>query len=323
LGFKLAIVLGLLLAAPAHAEVNTALITDKRPPRALSEFGFFTDMASVIPDPALAPYEISSPLFTDYADKSRYIFTPAPVEPGLDGPLAFPVGSALIKTFSYGSVRVETRVMMHKETGWVGYAYVWNEDQTDASLKIAGADLQLETEYGTINYRVPNANQCKACHVGPTKAMQPIGPKIRNLNMGDQLATLQQAGVLAFLPDNAPAVPNYSDNSVSLEQRARAYLDANCAHCHAPGLPADTSGLYLNWEEDRPVHIGIGKKPVAAGRGSGGLLVDIAPGDPDASIMIFRMNSTDPGIMMPEIGRSMIHDEGLSLIRAYIEALEE
>jgi hypothetical protein len=153
--------------------------------------------------------------------------------------------------------------------------------------------------------------------------MQPIGPKIRNLNMGDQLATLQQAGVLAFLPDNAPAVPNYSDNSVSLEQRARAYLDANCAHCHAPGLPADTSGLYLNWEEDRPVHIGIGKKPVAAGRGSGGLLVDIAPGDPDASIMIFRMNSTDPGIMMPEIGRSMVHDEGLSLIRAYIEALEE
>jgi uncharacterized repeat protein (TIGR03806 family) len=319
---RVAFLLGCLIGWPALADINNAAITDKRPPRVLSEFGFFSNLTVGIPDPALVAYDISAPLFTDYADKARYIYTPNPVEPVLTGPLDFPVGSALIKTFSYGDTRVETRVLMHKETGWTGYAYVWNDDQTEAHLKIAGADLQIETDFGAINYRVPNANQCKACHIGPEKVVRPIGPKIRNLNLGDQLDRLHQSGVIASIPDPAPSVPSYADEAVSLDQRARAYLDANCGHCHAPGLPADTSGLYLNWEEDRPIHLGIGKKPVAAGRGSGGLLVDVAPGDPDQSIMIYRMNATDPGVMMPEIGRSVVHDEGVELIRKWIGSLD-
>lgn len=319
---RVAFLLGCLIGWPALADINNAAITDNRPPRVFSEFGFFSDLTAGIPDPALVAYDISAPLFTDYADKARYIYTPSPVEPVLTGPLDFPVGSALIKTFSYGDTRVETRVLMHKETGWTGYAYVWNDDQTEAHLKIAGADLQIATDIGAINYRVPNANQCKACHIGPEKMVRPIGPKIRNLNLGDQLDRLHQSGVIASIPDPAPSVPSYADEAVSLDQRARAYLDANCGHCHAPGLPADTSGLYLNWEEDRPIHLGIGKKPVAAGRGSGGLLVDVAPGDPDQSIMIYRMNATDPGVMMPEIGRSVVHDEGVELIRKWIESLD-
>lgn len=309
-------------ALPAVAQVNDAAILGKRPPKALSQFGFFKDLISLQPSVGVVAYDINAPLFTDYADKQRWIYTPAPAPYQTDTVLKFPVGAALIKTFSYDAQKVETRVLLHQETGWTAFPYVWNSDGTDAVLKIAGADLNLETRHGAIAYHVPNFNQCKACHIDSAKSFQPIGPKIRNLNGGDQLARLVKAGVLAQTRSDAPVTPDFRDTNVELDTRARAYLDANCAHCHAPGLPADTSGLYLNWDEARPIHRGINKKPVAAGRGSGGLMVDIAPGDPDASILLYRMMSTDPGEMMPELGRSVIDVDGVALIKAYIEALQ-
>ena len=61
---------------------------------------------------------------------------------------------------------------------------------------------------------------------------------------------------------------------------------------------------------------------MAAGRGSGGLLVDIDPGRPEKSILYFRMNSLDPGVMMPELGRSTLDQEGLDLIAVYIRSLD-
>ena len=85
---------------------------------------------------------------------------------------------------------------------------------------------------------------------------------------------------------------------------------------------ASNSGLYLNVEETRPAALGVGKGPVAAGRGSGGLRVGIEPGHPDASILAYRMASTEPGVMMPELGRSLTHEEGLALIRAYIAGMK-
>lgn len=330
---KAALLIALCLAGPAAAEVNDAAIAAKRPPKLLSEFGFFTDMATQQADPALAAYEVSSPLFTDYADKARWIYSPTPAPYQTDEVLQFPVGAALIKTFHYGGQKVETRVLLHKSDGWAAYPYVWNADGTEADLKIAGKTIPLDTKHGPVTYRVPNMNQCKACHVDANKRFQPIGPKVRNLNLGDQLARLISANALEpapnsaptsapdGAPDGAPAVPDYRDANLPLETRARAYLDANCAHCHAPGLPADTSGLYLNWDEDRPVHLGINKKPVAAGRGSGGLLVDIAPGQPDQSILMYRILSTDPGEMMPEIGRSVVDKDGVQLIRDWIASL--
>ena len=67
--------------------------------------------------------------------------------------------------------------------------------------------------------------------------------------------------------------------------------------------------------------LGVGKRPVAAGRGSGGLEVSIAPGHPEQSILVHRMESTEPGVMMPELGRSLRHEEGLKLIRDYVASL--
>jgi hypothetical protein len=86
-----------------------------------------------------------------------------------------------------------------------------------------------------------------------------------------------------------------------VEERARAYLDINCGHCHNPTGLARTSGLYLNIEEMEPARYGVCKPPVAAGQGSGGLDVDIEPGQPDASILVYRMESTAAGKLAPSL----------------------
>ena len=99
---------------------------------------------------------------------------------------------------------------------------------------------------------------------------------------------------------------------------ARAYLDVNCAHCHRPGATASNSGLDLRWEQKSPEALGIGKRPVAAGRGAGGHLFDIVPGAPDASILTYRMASSEPGVAMPELGKATVDDDGLDIVRRWI-----
>ena len=123
------------------------------------------------------------------------------------------------------------------------------------------------------------------------------------------------------LYDRVPHWQARADNP-DLEALARGYLDVNCAHCHQPGGSASNSGLDLRWEQRDTYAIGIGKPPVAAGRGAGGHKVSIAPGDADASILVHRMSSTEPGVAMPELGRSTNDDEGIAAIRAWIESME-
>ena len=110
-------------------------------------------------------------------------------------------------------------------------------------------------------------------------------------------------------------------DSGTLEARARAWLEINCAHCHNPDGPARNSGLDLLASQRNPTAYGIYKSPVAAGRGSGGREFDIVPGQPDKSILVFRVDSTDAGIMMPELGKRLVHKEGLALVRQWIAAM--
>ena len=119
--------------------------------------------------------------------------------------------------------------------------------------------------------------------------------------------------------ESNPAI--WNNNMLPIEDRARSYLDANCAHCHRRGGSASSSGFYLDLEEKVPITLGIKKRPVAAGRGSGNFKYIIEPGNAKESILLFRMMSTDPGIMMPELGRSMVHHEGLDLIKEWILSL--
>jgi hypothetical protein len=106
----------------------------------------------------------------------------------------------------------------------------------------------------------------------------------------------------------------------ALDHRARSYLDVNCGHCHNPRGAADTSGLFLDMRESDPRRLGLCKPPVAAGRGSGGLAYSLLPGQPDASILSYRMRSTELDVMMPELGRTTVHREGVALIDDWIRA---
>lgn len=315
--------------------VADAVILADSMPRKLSDFGFFTDAAGWQPNRGVELYHLNSPLFSDYAEKYRYIYIPEGQQAVVDdtannGAVQFPVGSALIKSFGYkidGKDRLlETRVMLHRKDGWITLPYVWNADQTEATLKVAGTRIPVRFtdpsgNVQSISYSVPNKNQCKECH-SLSGAVQPIGPKLRNLS-SETLDMLVSKDMLKAPTGDHPAIPDYSDATKPLERRARAYLDINCAHCHNRRGSASNSGLFLTYEEGSPVHLGIGKRPVAAGRGSGGLSFAIVPAHPDQSIMLYRLKSLEAGIAMPEVGRSLVHKEGVGLLSEWIAAMED
>ncbi len=319
------------------------------PAKLLSEYRFFLDGARQLPNTGVVPYTINSPLFSDYTEKHRFVYLPPGATATYDerDVFSFPVGSVIIKTFGYlndirdaskGERIIETRLLAHTDKGWVGLPYLWNTDATDAALKVAGTTVDVEWIHydgskRTNNYIVPNLNQCKGCHE-QGGALQPLGPKARNLNREfdygagpvNQLSHWTAAGILAGGPaDPASALrlAEWTDPSTgTVAERARAYLENNCMHCHNPKGPGNTTGLDLTFDQQDPLKYGVMKPPVAAGRGAGHALFDIVPGKPDDSILYNRLASTDPGIMMPELPRRLVDDEGLALIREWILEME-
>ena len=177
--------------------VNDAYITGSEYPETLSEFNFFIDQVEQVPAENVHPYELISTLFSDYSYKKRFIYVPEGTKAKFqkNWVFDFPVGSALIKTFYYptdernlelGSNLLETRVLLHKESGWEAVSYAWNEDQTEAFIKVAGKTINTswvnkEGITTPVRYRVPNKNQCKECH-STNDTISPIGLKARNLD---------------------------------------------------------------------------------------------------------------------------------------------
>jgi len=308
--------------------VSDAAIQEAGFPRTLEEYSFFIHVDAQVPTIGVEPYELNTPLFSDGADKLRFIYVPKGEKLAADGEglLQFPVGSAIIKTFTFGEGEdrqlIETRVLLHRADGWLALPYRWNAEQTEARLALAGGRVPITAPSGEeISYRIPNKNQCKACHSVDGEVI-PIGPKARNLS-GQWLAKMQESNFLDTVPEGADSLPFWSEASASTDARARAYLDVNCAHCHRPGGGASNSGLDLSWEQTDRFAIGVNKPPVAAGRGAGGLLVSIEPGAPDKSILVHRMNSNEPGVAMPELGRSSIDHKAVALMREWIEEMDE
>jgi len=337
----------LLLLSGACGGKGVRAHVDEPFPKKLSEWRLFAgELARLKPNTGVVPYDINTPLFSDYATKHRFVWMP----PGTSATyrdteaFEFPTGTIFAKTFAYPDAGrgareriIETRLLVHTKSGWVGLPYVWNAEQTEATLEIAPDPLTVEFTHPsgaryTIDYVIPNTNQCKDCH-NKSKAVVPIGPKARNLNKdfayvegrANQLTFWSSIGYLkgAPPPEKAPRVPVWDDPaSGSLDARARAYLDANCGHCHNPEGSANTSGLYLTAIQTDPVRLGLCKVPVSAGHGSGDLLFDVVQGKPEESILIHRMESTTPKIMMPELGRAIVHREGVALIRDWIAAMQ-
>ncbi|MFZ9661514.1 MAG: hypothetical protein ACO29O_06505, partial [Chitinophagaceae bacterium] len=239
---------------------------------------------------------------------------------------------------SKGRRLMETRVLLHENKGWVALPYIWNADQTDAILSVAGETLQANYIDGkgkkkSYEYFVPNVNQCKGCH-NRSEQMMPIGPSARQLNheiqigetRSNQLEFWTANHMLEGMPDikTLHTSIKWDDPSTgNIDERARLWLDINCAHCHRANGPAATTGLYLGWNEQRAIHLGIEKTPVAAGRGSGGLKFGIVPGKPEESILLYRLKSQDPGIMMPELGRTQIHHESIAILEEWILKMQK
>jgi uncharacterized repeat protein (TIGR03806 family) len=309
----------------------------------------------------VVPYDIQSALFTDYAHKFRTVFVPdgnAPAAQLSGGVYDLPVGSILSKTFYYPKTHegllkvrrealdfferglalseiqlIETRLLVHTSEGWIGLPYVWNPEGTEAFLEVTGSQLDIEfSDTGEkFTYAVPDFNQCQGCHIENLTAgnMAPVGFKSHHLNKGydylhqtgNQLGHFASLGLIEDTSVAVSGLVDWRDKSASLEDRARSYLDINCGHCHNEVGPADTSGMFLTRATTEAIRLGVCKPPVAAGQGTGGHPVGINPGQADQSILSYRMNSLDLGAMMPELGRSLVHDEGVELISAWINEL--
>ena len=323
-----------------QVDQNTGFIFKEK----LSDYGFFKqNLRDLKPQTGVLPYELSTPLFTDYTRKDRFIVLPGgrPIRYTERGPLDFPDSTIIVKNFAYTNIHhqkimLETRLLVKDpfDSKWKVMDYLWDKDQTDAVKHISGAKIQinlLDDSANTIHttYQVPNTNDCKRCHL-QNNELTPLGPKARNLNFtvegqpNNQLVQWASLGLLSGIADisQVSQLPNWRDEKhFTLEQRARAYLDVNCAHCHAAGGDASNTGLFLDYEQHDPFHLGIMKAPVSAGGGAGGLDYDILPGDVAHSILVYRMNSNEPGTAMPELARTIIHTEGVNLIAAWVSQL--
>jgi uncharacterized repeat protein (TIGR03806 family) len=347
------VALALLLAGCGEARVPALLLDASAPlPAQLSELGVLVREARALRPVAGTVYGLGHPLFSDHALKYRTVHLPPrtaarrpAADAGDDVTLAFPVGTLITKTFYYpvgadgvhlgpprppasadaplgtGAVRlIETRVLRHGVDGWEAVSYLWDDAGETARQARAGALVALTADDGRrFDYLVPDANQCAGCHATDhgSRRIAPIGPKPGNLaalvvDGRDQYALWRDRGLV---DDAGGATPWPSGG----DDAARAYLDVNCAHCHSDVGAADTAGLDLRYSAPVP---GRCKSPVAAGRGSGGRSYDVWPGRPDASILVWRMASPDPGVMMPELGRALVHDAGVERIRRWIASME-
>jgi len=302
-------------------------------PEKLSDWGIIKVKSKILTIHSTSTiYTLNTPLFSDYAHKLRTVWTPdgSMGKTNNEGIIDFPVGTVISKTFYYPinnkqSVRlieqvnslnhsvdlnnyrlIETRLLVKRETGWIGLPYVWNTEQTEATLQRFGDTLKLngidhQNNLQTFNYMVPDVNQCAACHQWDmSKGLQPIGLQTRHMQQTKPLPT-----------------------QTLTVHKAREYLDINCSHCHNPKGPANTSGLHLESFRKLSTEVGLCKRPIAAGKGTGGRNFDIDPGNSENSIFTYRLESTDPASMMPELGRSLAHQEGIELVENWITSLEQ
>ncbi len=328
--------------APADSADTAAL---------LSQTGCFTtNIASHEVAPGVIPFTVNSLLWTDGEKKGRYFAIPDAEQITLtkdeifigtpnsykNADLVFPVGSVIIKTFTNGDRRVETRLLMnHANDGWAGYSYEWNDAQTDATLLTASKTRN----YGTFTHYFPSPTECMDCHTA--EANVALGPETLQLNYTqyytdnteenyltalDRLQYFQYGtGVTQladYLNDRLYAV---NDTSVSAQQRARSYLHSNCSGCHRPGVP--NSGGLADFRYNRaftndqnvcnvtPAATDVTDPTFGI---SGAKL--IVPGHANQSIVVTRMNRTTEGLMPPK-GRLTIDTAAVSVMQTWINSL--
>jgi uncharacterized repeat protein (TIGR03806 family) len=275
----------------------------------------------------LVPYEVAQGFWSDEAYKSRWLAIPDGETIGFDGDghWTFPIGTVLAKEFIVNGARVETRLMMrHDDGNWSGYAYVWDETESDATLLFSG----LAVDAGGQTWSIPDNSECSLCH-NPTVGGA-VGPEHRQMDTlahypstgrtANQIDTLTHIGMLDALdPATIDPFPAFDDATATLEERARAYLHINCAFCHQPGGPTRAE---LDFRYDTPLAdmeaCGLG--PIHGDLGVAGAQL-IAPGDPARSVVALRMDVRDAN-QMPPVGSNLVDVDGVQLVRDWIATLK-
>ena len=265
--------------------------------------------------------ELSSILYTDQAKKQRLVKVPAgtSMDRLSDGSIDFPDGTVLVKTFYYyfderdtslGKRIIESRLLIKEDNLWNVATYLWNEEQTDATLTLNGLDTNvswIDADGNSLStlYHVPDENECIACHQA-NSATIPLGTTLRNLNRTvdrngnkpNQITYLQGLGVVRDFPlSQVDQIIDYSDPSYTLADRSRAYLDLNCAHCHNPYAWEKPTERQFDFRYETPFdETGINREED-------------------------RITDALLEMEMPFIGVTLLDQEGVNLLVDYLESL--
>jgi uncharacterized repeat protein (TIGR03806 family) len=319
-------------------------------PRRLSETGLFESVADHRPASGVVPYQVAAPLWSDGAAKERFLAMPGTSKIRFEAipnihvksmapSWEFPDGTALVKTFSLGGRRIETRLLLLRklakardirDQAWEGYSYRWNAEQTDADLvDAAGRDEMVDVEEGNgarrQSWRYPSRAECFLCHtmaahvvLGVHTAQMNRDIDVHGQGWVNQLDQFRHLGLFENPPptaDRLPRLADYEDRSLDVERRARSYLQANCAHCHVPG--AGGNALFQLISSAPLAHSGVIDAPPV--RGDLGLSDArlVAPGAPERSMIRHRMGLQGAG-RMPPIASSMVDRQGMELLAEWI-----
>lgn len=299
-------------AAPGQAE---------GPGARLSETGCVAMASPGVAAPGLVPFTVNSPLWSDGADKERFLFVPEgrQVTVGPDGDLDLPPGSVAVKTFALGGKRIETRLFVRYDDGrWAGFSYEWNDEQTEALLLPAGKTKALP---GGGVWTFPSRAECFACHTAA--AGFTLGLEARQLNR-DEGGTNQLARFAPWLaqpidPAAFPPLAGAETEGASDEARARGYLHANCSACHREGAGAGAATMDLRIDRAFAQTRTCDVAPQAGELGVAGARL-LAPGDPARSVLALRMRALDAN-RMPQLATRVVDEAGVAAVEAWIRGV--
>ena len=296
-------------------------------PQKLSETGCADPTDPKLPAAGLIPYRVNMPLWSDGADKQRWLALPpgGKISVRADGHWDLPIGTVLVKHFLLQGKRVETRLFMRHDDGdWGGYSYEWNEAQTEATL-LPGAKIKT---VGTQQWLFPSRSQCMQCHT--SAAGRSLGLETPQLNgamfypqtgrTANQIATLAHLGLFdtALPPPSAlPALPALDDAATAVDARARAYLHANCSICHRPEGPGQGPQDFRYFIPGAQMNV-YNVDPTQGDFGIQGAKL-YAPGDPAHSMIALRMHTLQPG-RMPPLASRIVDFTGTQVIDQWIRS---
>ena len=326
-------------------------------PLLLSQTGVFSNTPAMIPINGLIPYQPNVQLFSDNASKIRYLGIPynggsitpdQQIDFAPTGTWTFPNGTVFVKTFELQTnltitnslLRLETRLLVRDRNGGVyGVTYKWRPDYSDADLLTASSNepVVITTATGTVTntWYYPSPADCLTCHTPVANYV--LGVNTRQLNTSlsypstgvtdNELRTLNRLGLLnpAF---NESAITNFealsalTNTAASFQQRARSYLDANCAQCHQPGGTGPTfdarydTSLASQDITNYPAKFSLGNDNESIVRDN----------DIWRSSLYARMNIVDEtnlasSIQMPPLARLLIDTNAVAVMGAWIDSL--